>query len=234
MKLFFGILLIFCAVLSFAQHPSETVKDKNLYGAKTKWSCADKHFGYYFINYSKPIPLEASIENEIRTGLFSAGYTYRYKIISTLDVGAELSYQNRRSYIDKSSFTVFDPATFYKKIYTYHHLINASVFFRINIKGSDYRNLGYFVDLGAGYSYSPWYGTGYLLKNESINQKTRFKKPYYLDPFGYNLFLRAGLNNIALIVSWNGGNWIKDFTNQNLTFERSPLMIGIQMNLYAK
>ncbi|MDD3686294.1 MAG: hypothetical protein PHE56_05950 [Bacteroidales bacterium] len=234
MKIIFRLFFIFLPMLSLAQHPSETVKDKNLYGSETKWSCADKHFGYYFLNYSKPIPLETSIENEIRSGLFSAGYTYRHKIISMFDIGAELSYQNRRSTIDKSSNSVFDPGTFYDKFYTFHNSITANLFIRINLKGADYRNLGYFVDLGAGYSYAYSYGSGYILKNESINQKTRFKRPYYLDPLGYNLFMRAGYNNIAVILSWNASNWIIDYSNQNLSFDRSPLMIGLQMNLYAK
>lgn len=234
MKIVIAFLLIFFSFSAFAQRPSESVKDKSLYGTDTKWSCADKHFGYYFVNYSKPIPLQKNIENELKSGVFNAGYTYRYKIIKPLDLGLEISYQNRRSMIAKDSMYILDPSTYYNKIHTYHNSLSANAYFRINISGANYRNLGYFIDLGGLFSYSYGYGTSYMMKNKLISEKVRFKKPAYEDPFSYGIFVRAGFNNIALIISWYEDNWITDFSNQKLNFQRSSLLFGVQINLYAK
>lgn len=234
MKFVFTVLFIFQILIAFAQRPSEKIISKEQYTSNTKWSCADKHFGYYFVNYSKPLPLQQNIENELKSGVLNVGYTYRYKTSKSLDIGAELAYQNRKSVITKDSLHIFDPIKYYDKIYTYHNSLSASAYLRINISAADYRDLGYFIDFGGLFSYAYGYGTGYFHKNKSISEKLRIKKPDYADPFSYGVFMRAGFNNIALIVSWYEDVWIKDFERNNLNFKRSSLMLGVQMNLYAK
>lgn len=228
------LLIVLFPFFTVAQRPSETVKDKDLYGAETEWSCQDKHFGYYFINYSMPMPLIQSIENELKSGIFTAGYTYRYKLIPSVDIGAELSYVNRRSFIDKDSLSSFDPGTFYNNINTYHNSVSGAGFFRFNIGKSSNRNLGWFTDLGGFYNYAFAYGTKYILKSSSLYQKAKFKKPYYLNPYDYGIFLRMGYNNIAVIFTYSFGDWITDFSAENNNYSRSGLLVGIQMNLYAK
>ncbi|HOZ30583.1 MAG TPA: hypothetical protein PLL66_06665 [Bacteroidales bacterium] len=228
------LLIVLIPFFTVAQRPSETVKDKDLYGSETEWSCQDKHFGYYYINYSLPMPLIPSIENELKSGIFSAGYAYRYKIIPSLDIGAELSCVNRRSFLDKDSLLSFDPGTFYNNINTYHNSISGAAYIRINIGKSSYRNLGWFTDLGGLYSYAFNYGTNYVLKSSSLFQKAKFKKPYYLNPYNYGIFLRMGYNNLAVIFTYSLGKWITDYSAENKDYARSGLLVGIQMNLYAK
>ncbi len=234
MKTIYIIGLVFCSFTMFAQRHSETVKDKDIYGADTQWSCVDKHFGYYFINYLKPLPISNGLENELLSGSFNFGYTYRYKIVDMVDVGAEIALGNRRSVLKKDSLQNFDPGTFYNKIYTYHNDISGSLYLRVNIAKSTYRNLGAFVDLGGFYSYSLGYGTQYVLKSSDLNQKARFKNPEYLSPVNYGGFIRFGYNNLALYANYSVENWISNFSSQNVDYDRSPIKIGIQLNLYAK
>lgn len=234
MKNLILILFIAISLTSFAQRNSQTVKDKNLYTTDTKWSCADKHYAYFFINYSKPIPIYNSIEKSLGSGIFSAGYTYRYKIIKPIDIGAEISYQNRQSAIKKENLSTFDPSNFYNKILSFHNYASGGIYFRFNIAKATYRNLGYYIDLGGLYSYAFPYGTKYKMDNQFLNQKLRFKKLDYLSPFEYSIFLRAGLNNFAFIIAWHFDEWINDFKPENINFKRSPLTLGLQLNLYSK
>lgn len=234
MKKIFLILLILSNLNAFAQRNSQSVKDKELYGANTKWSCIDKHFGYYFINYANAIPINNTIENAFGSGIFSAGYTYRYKIVKPFDIGLELAYQNRLSKIKNEKLSIFDPSKFYDKILTYHNYINSGLYFRFNIAESSYRKLGYYFELGASFSYAFSYGTKYKLNNSFLNQKAKFKKPYYQTPIDYTLFFRAGFNNVAVFIDWHFDEWINDFKNENLFLKRTPLMVGIQLNFYTK
>jgi len=234
MKFIFISVLVLLSIISSAQRPSETVKDKELYGSDTKWSCVDKHFGYYYINYSMPLPLVPSIENEFKSGYFTAGYTYRYKFFSKLDLGFELAYINRRSNINNDSLTSFDPSDFYNKINTYHNYLSGGAYIRMNLGNSTYRNLGIFTDIGGFYNYAFGYGTKYVLKSNSLYQKLRFRKPDYLTPYDYGIFLRIGYNNIAVMFNYSLGKWITDFSSENKNYIRSGFLIGLQINLYAK
>jgi len=235
--IFISVLLLSVTISNviFAQgHPSEEVLDNELYGSHTKWSCMDKHFGYFFIDYSLPIPIEKGITNEFASHSLKIGYTYRYKIIDAVDLGLDLSYVNRTSKINSDSLGVFDPSDFYSKIKTYQNGFGASPYIRINLSGADYRNLGYFIDLGGYYNYNVWYGVNYMLDDNDLKQKARFKQSDFLSQYDYGLFARFALNNIAFTASYSLSDWIEGFSNQDLSFSRSPLLIGVQMNLYTK
>jgi hypothetical protein len=65
------------SIKSFSQHPSENVIDKDKYGSNTLWSCSDKHFGYFFFDYSVPIPIEKGVANELLSHSIKIGYTYK-------------------------------------------------------------------------------------------------------------------------------------------------------------
>lgn len=232
-----GILAVCLMLMSsfvMAQHPSETVVEKNKYGSETLWSCADKHFGYYFISYSLPIPIEKTIESIGLSHSLKFGYTYRYKLADFFDIGAELSYTNRTSGIADDSMSIFDPANFYSSIKTYQNSFGASLYFRFNLGKQTYRNLGYFIDLGGFYNYNLWKGIEYKLNSKELDQTARFKNSDYLNSYDYGGFIRFSFSNIAIIASYTPTKWISNFTNQNLEYTRSPLMLGIQMNLYAK
>lgn len=231
------ILFIFTLAISvgvFAQHPSETVVDKDKYGSEALWSCSDKHFGYYYIDYEMPLPLHNGIENELKSHSLKIGYTYRYRLADFLDLGAEVAYVNRTSSIKYDSIPIFDPGTFYNKVKTYQNGFSGSVYFRITFAENTYRNLGYFMDIGGYYDYYVWHGTQYVLKNSDVFQRTRFKQSDYIVNAGYGAFLRFSKNNIGITFSYSLSDWINGFSNQNLSYQRSPFLIGLQMNLYAK
>lgn len=220
--------------LANAQHPSETIFEKDKYGSETLWSCADKHFGYYFISYSLPIPIEKTIESIGLSHSLKFGYTYRYKLADFFDIGAEIAYTNRTSGIEKNSMYIFDPSNFYSSIKTYQNSFGASLYFRFNLGKQTYRNLGYFIDLGGFYNYNLWKGIEYKLKSSDLNQTARFRNSDYLNSYDYGGFIRFSYSNISIIASYTPTKWISSYTNLNLEYKRSPLTLGIQMNLYAK
>ena len=234
MKLSFTILLIYSTLVLVAQRPSEYVIEKDKYGANTNWSCVDKHFGYYSINYSMPIPIINSVENPWNSRSLKFAYTYRYRLLPKFDLGVELSYVNRVSSIVSDSCNVFDPSTLYSTIKTYQNGFGTNLYFRFTLSDNDYRNLGWHIDLGGYYEYYLWRGLEYKLKNKDVYQKLRFKQSDFLSLYDYGAFVRFGKNNISFIASYSFGDWIQGFSAQNLSFERPALLIGIQLNLYAK
>lgn len=236
MKKILPLIILFFSLSLYGQHPSTNIVDQQKYGSPTKWSCIDKHFGYYFTSFSLSIPIKSGIDNSIRSGNFKLGYTYRYKISKPVDIGLELAYSNRYSGIKKDSTNIFDPTGIYNanKIKTFHNSIEGGLYFRFNLGGSTYRKLGKYIDIGGFYNYAFNYGTLYKIKNNSLKQKTRFKSPNYLSPDNYGVYVRFGWNYMSLICSYDFGNWIDNFSNKNLNFSRSNLMLGIQFNLFAR
>ncbi|MDD4216243.1 MAG: hypothetical protein PHZ24_02750 [Bacteroidales bacterium] len=234
----FPILIIVSFLLTnntaLAQRRSENMMDADKYLSKSLWSCSDKHFGYYFISYSVPVPLEKNIENAGLSHSLKLGYTYRYKIVDFFDIGAELAYTNRTSRIVKDSMHIFDPANFYDKIKTYQNSLGGSLYLRFNLGKQNHRSLGYFIDLGGFYNYNLWYGIQYVLKNSNIKQSARFKNSDYLDVQDYGAFVRLSKSYISIIVSYTPTDWINGFSSNNINYSRTPLMVGIQLNLYAK
>ncbi len=233
----FTILIVSVLITNntaLAQRRSEQVLDPDKYLSKSLWSCSDKHFGYYFMSYSVPVPLEKSLENAGLSHSLKLGYTYRYKIVNFFDIGAELSYTNRTSRIAEDSMPIFDPASFYNKIKTYQNSLGGSIYLRFNLGKQNHRSLGYFIDIGGFYNYNLWYGTQYALKSSDLKQKAKFKNSDYLDVHDYGGFVRLSKSYISFIVSYTPTDWINGFPNENTSYSRTPLMVGVQLNLYAK
>ncbi len=233
-QLLFSFFILAFSVGTFAQHPSEHVIDKDKYGSDTQWSCKDKHFGYFYFDYSVPIPISKGVTNELLSHSLKFGYTYRFKIVDAIDFGTDIFYVNRVSGIATDSLGVFDPSGFYNKIKTYQNGFGVSPFMRINLSGSSYRNLGYFVDLGAYYNYFLWYGTQFVLKDQNIYQKARFKQSDFVSNTDYGAFARVSMNNISLVFKYSLSDWITSYSAQDLNYTRSPFLVGLQINLYAK
>jgi hypothetical protein len=181
-----------------------------------------------------PIKTISSIENELLSGSFILGYTYRYKVLNPLDLGVELKFVNRYSRINKDFQNIFNPGLYYDKVKTFHNSVGSSFYLRYNLSKSDYRHLGIFIDFGAYYDYAFNYGIAYKLKNDNINERIRFKKLYYLSPMDYGILFRVGLNNFSLFCQYSFTDWIVNFNNLDQNYSRTPLLIGVQMNLYAK
>ncbi len=236
MKEYILIILLISSLVLTAQVPSIEAIDAEKYRTATKWSCADKHFGHYFFDFSMPLPVESGIEKCLMSGNIRIGYTYRYKIAKPLDVGLELAYSNRRSGIKKDNFDIFDPGNYYNsnKIRTFHNSIQGGLYFRFNLGGATYRKLGTYLDIGGFYDYAFNYGILYKTKNSNLKQKTKFKNLDYLSPENYGAYVRIGWNYISLICSYQFRNWVTGFSQENSDFKRSPLTIGVQFNLYAR
>jgi hypothetical protein len=235
-KKYLVLIFLFSSLFIKAQVPSIEAIDAEKYRSATKWSCADKHFAYYFLSFSMPLPLDSKIENYTRSGDLRIGYTYRYKVVKAFDIGLELAYSNRNSAIKKEYYNIFDPTDYYNpgRIRTFHNSVQGGLYLRFNLGGVSYRKLGTYLDIGGFYDYAFSYGILYKTKNSDIKQKIRFKRPDYLSPENYGTYIRVGWNYISLILSYHFGDWITDFSQENMNFKRSPVTLGIQFNLYAR
>ena len=172
-------MTIAMATIASAQHvrPSTTVLDKDKYAGPTKWSCIDKHYGYYFLSYAMPIPIEKNnIEKEGLSGKFRVGYMYRYKIAKPFDIGVQLNYLRQSTGIDPTLFGTMS------KISVIEHSIECGAFMRFNFGKSDFRHLGWHIDLGADYSYDFAFLNKYISfydnpsRHSKIKRKDRIKK----------------------------------------------------------
>ena len=226
---------IVLATIASAQRvrPSTTVIDKDKYAGPTKWSCIDKHYGYYFISYSMPIPIEKNnAEIEGRSGKFRAGYMYRYKVAKPFDIGIQLDYLRQSTGLKYEIAGAIWP--FYKsqKLSAIDHSIDCGAFMRFNFGKSDFRHLGWHIDIGADYCYhfAKITKTVCIYNNSSSygksKIKTRDKSGLYRHDYG--VFMRVGWNYIALTCEYSFAEW--DFNN----YGRSPLMLGLQINMYTR
>lgn len=229
------ILLSIAATTVYAQkqRPSMNVIDKDKYCGPTKWSCIDKHYGYYFISYAWPIPVSSNnIELEGKSGKLRVGYSYRYKIAKSFDIGAELNYARHNSRLIYDSIIAQNTAASKQKFDAIGHAIECGAFVRFNFGKSDFKHLGLHLDLGATYSYdfACVSKSTTIFNSESSHTKFKYKTrdkdaPYRHD---YGIFLRFGYNNFAMICSYSFAKW--DYNGH----KRSPLLIGIQLNLYTR
>lgn len=222
-------MTIAMATIASAQHvrPSTTVLDKEKYAGPTKWSCIDKHYGYYFLSYAMPIPIEKNnIEKEGLSGKFRVGYMYRYKIAKPFDIGVQLNYLRQSTGIDPTLFGTMS------KISVIEHSIECGAFMRFNFGKSDFRHLGWHIDLGADYSYDFAFLNKYISfydnpsRHSKIKRKDRIKDAKYRHDYG--IFMRIGWNYIAFTCEYNFGDW------NAYGYGRSPLMLGLQINMYTR
>lgn len=231
-----AILAIILAVATFATaqrvRPSTTVIDKEKYAGPTQWSCVDKHFGYYFISYAMPIPISENIELEGKSGKFRVGYMYRYKIAKPFDIGLGLNYLRQSTGFIYDSVAMPMPSFKKQTFSKIEHSVECAAFMRFNFGKSDFRHLGWHIDIGASYSYdfASINKTVNIYDNKSshgkIKNKIRDKKaPYRHD---YGIFARIGWNYIALTCEYSFADW--DYCG----YERSPLMLGLQINMYTR
>lgn len=227
--------MLIIANFSLAQHqrPSTTAIDKDKYCGPTKWSCIDKHYGYYFLSYAMPIPVSSgNSELEGRSGKLRVGYSYRYKIAKPFDIGVELNYARRSTGLIFDSVASANPSCIKQKFSEIGHAIEGDIFFRFNFGKSDFRHLGWHIDIGANYSYDFACIDKYVsISNSNISHaksklKIRDKNAQFRNIYG--VFMRIGWNYIAITCSYDLADW--NFNG----FERSPLMIGLELNLYTR
>lgn len=230
-------ITLYFLLLSFSGFGQFAVVLEDFQGDKypeTKWGADNKHFGYYQVRYSmKFFELDNSgIENPLMSGKFAAGYLYRYKINDFFSIGLEIGYENISSRIKNNSQIIFDEENSFDKIRTYQNTVYGTLFNRIVIGENTMRNLGWHIDIGAFFNNS--LGRGVLLFSEDKNQKLKLrnKNPDYLSKNDYGVFFRVGKNNLMFYSSFSFADWIKDLNN--VSYTRSPLTIGIQLNMYAK
>lgn len=201
---------------------------------ETQWGADNTHFGYYQVRYSMQIPgiYDSGIEDFFGSGKFAASYIYRYKINNILSIGAELGYENTSSIIIENYHSLFDTQHNYDKVRVYNNNIHTAAFSRFVLGDNTIRNLGWHLDLGAFYSYSFSRGAFHLKENNTEKIKLRQKNPDYLKAADYGIFLRIGKNNLMFYASCSFADWIYGLNNHH--YKRTPLVTGIQINLYAK
>lgn len=236
MKKILILFFLFYTFILLAQHNSEKVIPASKYGSHTEWSPIDKHYAYWFVNYAMPIPLEKGIENSAKSGNLNIGITYRFKVVKAFDIGAEVNYSLRFSNIKKNNFDIFDCLVSFnpQKTQTKSNAIAAALFFRFNIKYATHRQLGLFIDLGGFYSYSLGNSLIFTNKSSDLYQKTKIRKADFLEKNSFGVFFRFGYNNISLFCKYDFSNWIINYGSGKENFQRPNLLLGLQLNLYAK
>ena len=223
------------ATIASAQRvrPSTTVIDKEKYAGPTKWSCIDKHYGYYFLSYAMPIPINKNNrEIEGMSGKFRAGYMYRYKVAKPFDIGVQLNYLRQSTGIDYDPIGIALAEIKKHKFSKIEHSIECGAFMRFNFGKSDFRHLGWHIDLGANYSYD------FASINKNVNiyndndshrkYKDKIRDKHASYRHDYEIFMRIGWNYIALTCEYSPVNW--NFKG----YQRSPLMLGLQINMYTR
>ena len=213
--------------------PSTTVIDKDKYAGPTKWSCIDKHYGYYFLSYAMPIPINKSnMEIEGMSGKFRVGYMYRYKIAKPFDIGVQLNYLRQSTGCGKYKVDTIPSMPQMKRLSAIENSIECGAFMRFNFGKSDFRHLGWHIDLGADYSYDFAFLNKYISfydnpsRHSKIKRKDRIKDAKYRHDYG--IFMRIGWNYIAFTCEYNFGDW------NAYGYGRSPLMLGLQINMYTR
>ena len=232
------IIAMLLAVATFATaqrvRPSTTVIDKEKYAGPTKWSCIDKHYGYYFLSYAMPIPINKSNkEIEGMSGKFRVGYMYRYKVAKPFDIGVQLNYLRQSTGCGKYKVDTIPSMPQMKKLSVIENSIECGAFMRFNFGKSDFRHLGWHIDLGANYSYDFTKTTKlvnkfttYTTGKTHVRQKTKIRDSnVYRHDFG--IFMRIGWNYIALTCEYS-------FDGNAIIARRSPLMLGLQINMYTR
>jgi len=240
MKKYLIFIFIICPIILLGQkkHTSTEVVNPEKYLSPTKWSPKDKHFGYYIISFSIPVPIKSPAEVSYKSGYIRLGYAYRYKLADFMDIGIELAYANRYSRINKEALYdgITQPAIPFAddKMRTYHNYAEGGIFFRFNFGNATYRNLGTYIDIGALYDYAMNYGIFFKEKDKNMKQRTRIKRPDFLSPGNYGIYLRVGWNYLSFFCTYQFGDWISDNPINGINHDRSPLTLGIQLNLYAR
>jgi hypothetical protein len=246
MKIIINFIILIIPTFLFGQreyHSTKVVAPEK-YTSPTEWSPKDKHYGYYMAAFSMPIRISNTAEEASKSGYLRLGYTYRYKLVDFMDIGLELAYAKRYSRIDKDIFykDTHTSGVIMKddKMKTYHNYAEGGIFVRFNLGGATHRALGWHVDFGGTFDYAMGYGVKTKASRQNITQKTKEKRPDYLSPENYGAYLRVGWNYLSVFCSYQFGDWITDYGNKSTSdislkdFNRSPLTLGFQLNLYLR
>jgi hypothetical protein len=226
----FTLTLAISSITAWSQTTVLNSNDLDTYYEETLWGPEMRHYANYYVRYGMATPTSSNnCERERFGGTWSAGFTYKLKILSVWDMGIDLAYENEWHRLNTSNIPLRSLNT---------HLLNEDInrTYQNNLMGGIYtrfyfnknrdHRFGTYIDLGAYYSWVAGYGI--VEKKNDSNERIflRTKSPDYLNNQNYGVYMRAGWNQIAIFARYN----FADVFNNN-TCDLTPLSIGLQMNL---
>ena len=226
----FFICLVFTSLSSYSQTEVLRSNDIESYYQKSTYGPAQQHYTYFHIRYGAGIPLSNNTnEKALLGGTWSAGFTYKLKLLKIWDMGIDMAYENEWHRLNnytgqqrtQSSISLTDGIS-----RTYQNNLMAGIFTRFYFKKErDYR-FGAYIDLGAYYSLVAGYGFIHKINDSDEKVFQRIKHSPQLNNQNYGFYLRAGWNQMSIFARYN----MADVFNNN-TYNLTPLSIGMQMNL---
>ncbi|MEA3447085.1 MAG: hypothetical protein U9Q98_01360 [Bacteroidota bacterium] len=228
--LFVWMLILISAASSQTVVISEENPDR-VY-EETDWGPNKQHFGYWFVNYGLPVPLMT--DNHLKTlssGHWNAGYAYKIRMFSFMDVAAELSYSNYFYALNKDAREdVIWPGQNWDKIRTKQNGLKASLFFRLYMNPKRGNYFGTYVDLGGFVDYHLSSGWVYKYKDDDYKRMLRVRHDDDFETFNYGPTVALGRDQFSLFVQYN----MKDVIAGRSSYPDMPHFIfGLKINMYS-
>ncbi len=198
---------------------------------ETAWGPNEQHFGYWFVSYGLPVPI--TTDNNLKTaisGHLNFGYAYKHKLLSFVDIGAELSYSNYFYALDEPSRDALAPNKDWDKIRSKQNGMKANIFFRFYMSPRRGNYLGTYLDLGFYADYHMSSGWMYKLKDDFIKEKVSLKQNEDFETLTYGPSLAFGRDQFNFFAQYN----ITSVLTSKSTFPEMPAFVcGLKINMYS-
>ena len=233
---FLFLLLFFLPIYS-----QKILLDKDITKAYKKVQGPNtKSFGQLYIGTG--FIFSQSGENEIPVKNFSSkystfGYRQKFKIFSFYSVGFEAEYNLRQFNLKQSADKLFPDTVIHDKEKIKLHSAELAFYNRFNF---DKRGnvIGKYIDIGAFiyYSFSTIHYTkdNFTDSEEEIDPEShakvrivKYSRLDYIEPFGYGVYAKAGIDWFAIKVTYRISDIFKDSYNWN---ELPGLSVGFEVS----
>lgn len=199
---------------------------------ETDWGPNKQHFGYWFVNYGMPVPI--TTENHLKTmasGHWNAGYAYKIRMFSFMDIAAELSYSNYFYALNKDAReNVIWPGISWDKIRTKQNGLKASMFFRLYMNPKRGNYFGTYIDVGGFVDYHLSSGWVYKYKDDEVKRMERIRHDDDFETFSYGTVFAIGRDQFSLFVQYN----LQDVITGTTRYPDMPhFIVGLKLNLYS-
>lgn len=231
MKKIIVFILSSCFALVVLAQQAVVLKSDEVetYYTGTIWGPEMRHYSYYFVRYAMAVPMQDAVdEKPFYSGNWAVGLSYKLKIVDLWDIGVDVSYENefhRLKNLPETRSMVPELASF-DIVRTYQNNLVGGFYNRLYFKRDRVRDFGWYLDVGAYYSYVMNLGTYYKDNSDTHFIKIRQKGNQYLNDQNYGAFVRVGWNQFALYARYNA----VDIFKENRA-DLSHLSIGLQLNL---
>jgi len=197
-----------------------------------KWGKNYKHYGYLYFSwglFADPSEEGADIKYG-RSGDWSFGYRYKYKVCDYYALGADLNFSFAYYNMKDSEDKILPDNILHEKEVFYLYRIKGEVFQRINFDRRG-NSLGKYLDLGAfaGYKIASMHFTSDEPDEQQyeINDVTERRLKYFED-ISYGVKARIGYKTFALFGEYRLSDLMKKTKYQSEKYPELPrFVIGI-------